>query len=190
MSARHCAPVILRLWPICMGGRFLVFLKYSEVLLVVEHRDRADRRAGAFAPFQRQADELEFALAEQGLEIAQALHMRDVELKAGLVHQRIHFALRPRPHRVDAEMHDALARQPLGRRDVDARIIGRIGRGREGAGVISARGLMWRRSMQMPWTMQFSSGYSLIGVPLLPKWRGASIWVPPWSGMEKNITLF
>ena len=57
------------------------------------------------------------------------------------------------------------------------------------AGVISARGAMWRRSMQMPWTMQFSSGYLSIGVPLLPKWRGASMWVPPWSGMEKNITL-
>ncbi len=41
----------------------------------------------------------------------------------------------------------------------------------------------------MPGTMQFSSGYSSIGVPLAPKWRGASIWVPPWSGIEKNITL-
>ena len=57
------------------------------------------------------------------------------------------------------------------------------------AGVISAFGAMWRRSMQMPGTMQFSSGYSSIGMPLLPKWRGASMWVPPWSGMEKNITL-
>ena len=57
------------------------------------------------------------------------------------------------------------------------------------AGVISAFGAMWRRSMQMPGTMQFSSGYSSIGVPLLPKWRGASMCVPPWSGMEKYITL-
>ena len=57
------------------------------------------------------------------------------------------------------------------------------------SGVISARGLMWRRSMQMPGTMQFSSGYSLIGVPRLPKWRGASMWVPPWSGMVKYMTL-
>jgi hypothetical protein len=47
------------------------------------------------------------------------------------------------------------------------------------AGVISARGAMWRRSMQMPGTMQFSSGYSSIGMPVLPKWRGASMWVPP-----------
>ena len=23
----------------------------------------------------------------------------------------------------------------------------------------------------------------------MPKWRGASMWVPPWSGIEKNITL-
>ena len=35
------------------------------------------------------------------------------------------------------------------------------------AGVISAFGAMWRRSMQMPGTMQFSSGYSLIGVRVL-----------------------
>ena len=57
------------------------------------------------------------------------------------------------------------------------------------AGPNSAFGAMWRRSMQMPGTMQFSSGYSLIGVPVMPKWRGASMWVPPWSGIEKNITL-
>ena len=55
--------------------------------------------------------------------------------------------------------------------------------------MISALGAMWRRSMQMPGTMQYSSGYSSIGVPFSPKWRGASMWVPPWSGMEKNITL-
>ena len=55
--------------------------------------------------------------------------------------------------------------------------------------MISARGAMWRRSMQMPGTMQFSSGYSSIGMPVLPKWRGASMCVPPWSGIEKNITL-
>src|ERR1700692_3365414 len=113
MSARHCAPVILRLWPICMGGRFLEFLKYYDGLLVVEHRNSADRRAGAFAPFQRQADELEFALAEEGLQIAQALDMGKAELKAGFVHHRIYFASRARPHRVDAEMHDTLLRQPL-----------------------------------------------------------------------------
>ena len=39
----------------------------------------------------------------------------------------------------------------------------------------------------MPGTMQFSSGYSFIGMPFLPKWRGASMWVPAWSGIEMNI---
>src|ERR1700734_1790275 len=50
---------------------------------VSEHRDRADRRAGAFAPFQRQADELELALPEQAFQIAQALDMREAEFEAG-----------------------------------------------------------------------------------------------------------
>ena len=57
------------------------------------------------------------------------------------------------------------------------------------AGVISALGSMCRRSRQMPRTMQLSSGYSSMGMPLGPKWRGASMCVPPWSGMEKNITM-
>jgi hypothetical protein len=39
----------------------------------------------------------------------------------------------------------------------------------------------------MPGTMHFSSGYSLLGMPCLPKWRGASICVPAWSGIEMNI---
>ena len=39
----------------------------------------------------------------------------------------------------------------------------------------------------MPGTMQFSSGYSLIGWPPLLKCRGASMWVPAWSGIEMNI---
>ncbi|ANW00513.1 hypothetical protein LMTR13_10415 [Bradyrhizobium icense] len=46
------------------------------------------------------------------------------------------------------------------------------------AGVISARGAMWRRSTQMPGTMHFSSGYSSIDMLLVPKCRGASMWVP------------
>jgi len=41
--------------------------------------------------------------------------------------------------------------------------------------------------MQMPGTMQFSSGYSFIGWPSLLKCRGASMWVPAWSGIEMNI---
>ena len=54
--------------------------------------------------------------------------MRDVEFEAGFVHERVDFAFRARPHRIDTEMHDASARQPLGSRDVDPWIIGRIGR--------------------------------------------------------------
>src|SRR6201986_752519 len=108
MSARHCAPVILRLCPSIMSRRpslddFLLVILFW--LSVVEHRDRADRRAGALTPFQRQADELEFTLAEQGFEIAEAFHVGDVELEAGFVHQRVHFAFRSRPRLVDAEMH-------------------------------------------------------------------------------------
>jgi len=55
------------------------------------------------------------------------------------------------------------------------------------AGAISARGAMWRRSMQMPGTIHFSSGYSSMDMPLLPKCLGASMWVPAWSTMEMNI---
>jgi hypothetical protein len=35
--------------------------------------------------------------------------------------------------------------------------------------------------------MQFSSGYLFIGWPSLLKCRGASMWVPAWSGIEMNI---
>src|SRR6202011_1697773 len=108
-----------------------------ELRILIKYRDGADRRAGPLAPLERQADEAELALADQGLEVAQALHVRDVELEAGLVHERVDDALRARPHRVDAEVHDALAREPLGRRDVDARIVGRIGRRREGTRVVA-----------------------------------------------------
>src|ERR1700730_15864967 len=44
-----------------------------------EHRHRADRRSRAVAPLHRQADEGEAALAEQRLEIAQALDVGDAE---------------------------------------------------------------------------------------------------------------
>src|SRR6516162_2583394 len=137
MSARHCAPVILRLWPMCIfwvsslsfvscsakAEHPVITARHREAAsspitgssafvdddgLILEHRDGADRRAGALAPFQRQADELEFAFADERLEIAQALDVSDVELEAGLVHQRIDHALGPRPHRVDAEVHDTL----------------------------------------------------------------------------------
>src|SRR5262245_13893331 len=101
--------------------------------LFVEHGDRTDRRAGTAPPFERQSDEAEFALADQRLEIAEAFDVGDVELEAGLVHERVHHADRSGPHGVDAEMHDALPRQPLGGGDVHSRIVGRIGRRREGA---------------------------------------------------------
>src|ERR1700756_1031942 len=128
MSARHCAPLILRLCPSCIPPPASKLMKASvrrsashqtkqtyefETLLIIKHRDGADRRTGALAPFQRQADELKFALPEQRLEIAQAFHMRDVEFEAGFVHECIDFTFRPRPHRVDAEMHNALAGKPL-----------------------------------------------------------------------------
>src|SRR6266481_5437019 len=103
---------------------------------LLEHRDRADGRAGAAAPLERQADEAEFALADQRLQIAQALNMRDVELEAGLVHERVDVSHRARAHGVDAEMDDALTRKPLGRRDVDAGVVGRIGRRGKGARVM------------------------------------------------------
>src|ERR1700752_3516808 len=114
MSARHCAPLILRLCPSCIPPPASKLMKASVrrrashqtkqtyefgTLLIIQHRDGADRRAGALAPFQRQADELEFALAEQRFQIAQALDVGDVELEAGLVHERVDHALGPRPHR-------------------------------------------------------------------------------------------
>src|SRR5688572_27973003 len=82
--------------------------------LVVEHSHRPDRRAGAAAPLERQPDEAELALSDQRLQIAQAIHVRDVELQACLVDEDVHGSDRPGAHGVDAEMHDPLPRQPLG----------------------------------------------------------------------------
>src|SRR5262252_7707500 len=111
MSARHCAPVILRLCPSSIpflseiktdrtsfgqsaslrakrsnpdcrleAGLLRRFAPRNDgIVLILEHCDGADRRAGALAPFQRQPDELKLALPQQRLEIAQAFHMRDVE---------------------------------------------------------------------------------------------------------------
>src|SRR5262249_60632947 len=76
----------------------------------LEHRHGANRRAGAPAPFERQADEAEFSLADQRLEVAQAFDVRDVELEACLVHERVDGAHRAWAHGVDAEMNDPLAR--------------------------------------------------------------------------------
>ena len=50
--------------------------------LLVEHRHRTDRGTGSASPLERQSDEAEFALADQGFQIAQALDVRDVELQA------------------------------------------------------------------------------------------------------------
>src|SRR4051812_50193947 len=88
----------------------------------VKHGDRADRRCCPAAPLHRQADEGELAAAKQCFEIAQALDMGDVEVEAGLVDEGIHLALRSRPHRIDAEMDDALLRQPFGGGNVYAGI--------------------------------------------------------------------
>src|ERR1700733_9272131 len=130
MSARHCAPVILRLCPSSMEWSLNPFRCHaprrrsiqSSLRLgspnrtrsldhslprrmtgrgrmmtggewrfgtgsILKHRDRADRRAGALAPFQRQADELELALAEQCFEVAQALDVGEAEIEAGFVHE-------------------------------------------------------------------------------------------------------
>src|ERR1700761_3653555 len=81
-------------------------------LLQIEHGNRTDRRGGALAPFHRQADEGEIALAQQGFQVARAFDVGDVEVETGLVHEQVHLAVRPRPHGIDAEMHDALAGQP------------------------------------------------------------------------------
>src|SRR5580700_1182320 len=82
-------------------GRRYPVAGYDEEASHPEHRHRADRGAGSVAPFHRQADEGERALAQERLEIAQALDVGDVEFAAGLVDQQVHLALRPRPHRVD-----------------------------------------------------------------------------------------
>src|SRR5437016_11677940 len=92
----------------------------------IEYRHGADRRSGAFAPLHRQADEGEGALAEQRFQIAQALDVGDVEVEACLVYHQIDIALGSGPHRVDAEMDDALPGEPLRRSDIHAGIVGRI----------------------------------------------------------------
>src|SRR5262249_11440172 len=99
-----------------------------RVRLFVEYGYGTDRRAGAAAPFEGQPDEPELALTDQRLQIAQALDVRDVELKTGLVDQRVDDPHRARPHGIDAEMDYSLPRQPLGRSDVHPRIVGRVGR--------------------------------------------------------------
>src|SRR6202011_3946547 len=95
-----------------------------ELRILIKYRDGADGRAGPLAPLERQADEPELALADQGLEVAQALPGCGVELEAALVAGRVDAPPGPGPHRVAAEAHDPRAREPLGRRDVDARIVG------------------------------------------------------------------
>src|SRR5258708_390947 len=90
----------------------------DEVALQPEHRDGADRRTGAVAPFHRQADEGERALAQQRFQVAQALDVGDAEFAARLVNQQVHLAIGPGPHRIDAEMYDALPGQPFGGGDI------------------------------------------------------------------------
>src|SRR5262245_64427272 len=112
-------------------------MTYSASGRVGKHVDGADRRAGTAAPLERQANEAEYALAEQRLQIAKALDVRDVELKAGLVNQGVDIALGARAHGIDAKMHNALPRQPLGCRHIDAGVVRGIGRLWKGASVMS-----------------------------------------------------
>src|ERR1700756_3610589 len=80
--------------------------------LLLEHRHGANRRAGAAAPFERQADERKFALADQRLEAAQAFDMRDVELEARLVHERVHHPPRSGGRGGGARKHNTPAGPP------------------------------------------------------------------------------
>src|SRR6476620_11492097 len=103
----------------------------------VKYSHGADWRSRPLAPLHRQADEGEGALAEQRFEIAQALDVGDVEVEAGLVNQQVDVAVRPRAHRIDAEMDDALPGQRLGGGEIHAGIVGRILLTRKGALVMS-----------------------------------------------------
>src|SRR4051794_5977272 len=112
------------------------FRRMTESCSHIEHGHRADRRGGALAPLQWQPDKGELTLAEQRFQIAEALDVGDAEVEARLVYQQVHLAVRPGPHRVDAEMHDASAGQPFGGGDVDAGIVGRIFLARKSAMVM------------------------------------------------------
>src|SRR3954451_17034568 len=79
----------------------------------VEHRHRADRARGAAADPQRESDEREAALADHGLQIPQALDVRDAALRAGDVRLEVRLALRRRADRLDAEYSDALVGEPM-----------------------------------------------------------------------------
>src|SRR6185295_4845015 len=109
----------------------------SRAPLVAEEGDGADRRTGATAPFERQADEAEAALAEQGLEIAKALDVCDAEFQACLVHERVDVTLRTRTHGIDAEMHNALLCQPFRCCDVDAGVVAGISGLGKGTGMMA-----------------------------------------------------
>ena len=63
--------------------------------------------------------------------------MGDVEVEARLVHHQIDVALGSGPHRIDAEMNDALLGEPFGRSDVHAGIVGGIFLARKGAFVMA-----------------------------------------------------
>src|SRR5476649_1408586 len=117
----HSAPDIFRLCPSIISD-----CPFDLHLRVFEYRDRTNWRACAAAPFERQSYGAELTLTDQCLQIAQALDMRDIELKTSLVHKRVDVALRSGPYGIDPEVHDALLCQPFGRRDIHARIIGCI----------------------------------------------------------------
>ena len=79
----------------------------------------------------------ELTLPKQRFQVAQALDVGDVEVEAGLVDKRVHHPDRPWTHGIDAEMHDALPRQPLRGLDVHPRIVGGISGRRKGTRVMS-----------------------------------------------------
>ena len=92
--------------------------------LLVKDGDGADRRTRSSAPFQRQSDKPEFPFADERLQIAEALDMGDVEIEAGLVHQRVHDTHGAGAHGINAEMDYSLLRQPFRGSDIDPWIVG------------------------------------------------------------------
>ena len=74
----------------------------------IEYGNGADRGSGPAAPLHRQTDESELALAEQCFQIAEAFDVGDIDVETDFVNECVHGTLGAGPHRIDAEMHDAL----------------------------------------------------------------------------------
>jgi hypothetical protein len=139
--------------------------------------------------------------------------MRDVEFKARLVHERIDVS-QAGPHRVNSKCttpclasHSVAQRsRPNYRsyalpgnvrawcgaeqyRTVLGNCDARLGHGRLIGRRDLAFGAMCRRSMQIPSDAIFER-ILVDRSRVLPKWRGASICVPPWSGMGRTSRCF